>query len=739
MRYALVAHRGGDTIGFIDRERGVLEDALWVGDEPTALALSPDAATLYVSLPTMRQVAVVDVAARKVTGHIDVGFDPRALALSADGERLYVASYRAGNREKDLKGSYGPNDGEAIWTIDTRTRTVVDTVSTLSSVHRGLALSEDGSELYVAASDGDPIPSQGDLMAKPFIHEAIALSVDGSGVGHGAAMRRADLTRQDGSGGPAVSPSAVLPQGDTLWVSAEASGIVVALDRQTFAEKGRATVGAGARQLIALDDGAIAVHCTQSNELWFVDASVHATGSVPLVAEDGRSPAIAIGEDVFTRPGGNFGVNHGCANCHTEAENDGMVWRFGTNLWDNVRPLQLLSATTPVGWVGYVSNTQVFGYSGPSSIINRPATPEEAAGLDAFLGSLIGAPRATGRTRDDGSYTEAGERGKALFEGKAMCSTCHKAPLYTDREMVPVGKSGVPADVPTLLGVYRHATFFVKAGARRLEQAVDVATNFVGVPLSDAEKADIVEFLYQLTPKGGAPLGIWPDIDSAQGVEPNVQPWVEFADPVDGTRPGMDAASAATPFVKLQDADGADIAGHVAIDGWRVRFVPDAPLEAGKDYLFRVLPGLPFQSGGELGAERRSQFQVAKTPMGAWPEKAMMQVQLSFPPGSPPTPVPLMLTTSPSTSSGDPLTVVVTPTALGAQQRQPAWVRLDGDQLLMAPLALPVTPTAVGNVSNVVGTITSVEGGVVRHVEGTVRLSGPSMDISGVPFSIDAM
>src|SRR4051812_31487399 len=30
----LVAQRGADTLGFIDRARGVLEDALWVGDEP---------------------------------------------------------------------------------------------------------------------------------------------------------------------------------------------------------------------------------------------------------------------------------------------------------------------------------------------------------------------------------------------------------------------------------------------------------------------------------------------------------------------------------------------------------------------------------------------------------------------------------------------------------------------------------------------------------------------------------
>ena len=735
----LIAQRGADTIGFVDRERGVLEDALWVGDEPTGLLLSPDATKLYVSLPTMRQIAVVDVQARTVAARVDVGFDPRALALTPDGDRLFVASYRAGNREKDLKGTYRPGDGEALWVVDTRSLKVVDRVTSLSAVHRAIAVSDDGTELYVAATDGDPIPSQGDATAKPFIHEAIVLGIDAASVGSAGPLRRADLTRQPGSGGPAVSPAAVLPHGDTLWVSAESSGLVLALDRQTLAEKARTAVGAGARQLLPLADGSLAVHCTQSNELWFVDAGGQSTGAIGLVNEDGRPPPIALGEHVFTRPGGNFGTNHGCASCHTETANDGMVWRFGTGLWDNVRPLQLLSATTPVGWAAYVSNTQVFAYSGPTSIVSRPVAPEEAEGMDLFLASLIGAPRATGRTRLDGSYTEAALRGKALFESKAQCATCHTPPLYTSREVAPVGKSGVAADVPSLLGVYRHAAFFVKGGVRRLEQAVEVAADFVGVSLTAAEKQDIVEFLYQLTPKGGAPLGIWPDIDSAEGVETTVAPWVAFADPVDATLPGASAAATATPYVKLETEAGVEVAGHVEVDGWRVRFIPDAPLAEGAAYVFRVLAGLPFQSGGALEAERRSRFQVAARPVGTWPATALMQVQLSFQPGSPPTPVPLVLRATPSTLPSEPLSVVVAPTVFGNQQRQSAWVRLDGDRVLMAPLALPVSPTAAANASRLIGRVTNAEGGMIRKVEGTLRLSGPSIDVPDVPFTVEAM
>jgi len=76
---------------------------------------------------------------------------------------------------------------------------------------------------------------------------------------------------------------------------------------------------------------------------------------------------------------------------------------------------------------------------------------------------------------------------------------------------------------------------------------------------------------------------------------------------------------------------------------------------------------------------------------------------------------------------------------LATQQRQPAWVRLDGDRMFMAPFAMPISATGVANISNVAGRVVNADGGVVRRIEGTLRLSGPSVDTSGISFSIDAM
>ncbi len=733
-QYVLVAERGSDTVGFIDRTRMTLEDSLWVGDEPTGLAISPDGKTLYASLATMRKVAIANLDTHVLVGHIDVGFDPRAMVLSPDGKFLFVASYRSGNKIKDTRGTYGPNDDQDVWIVDTATNQVAKTITGISADLRAMALSADGAELYIVGTDGDPEPSQGDPNAKPFVHEVIVVGADPAKPDYGTVLRRADLTRQAGSGGPVVNPSGVLAVADTLWVSSESSDVVVALDRLTLAEKARTPVGAGARALVKVGDR-LAVHSYQSHEVAILDAAGAIVQQIALT-QDPRPVEVALGERVFTRPGQNFAANHSCSSCHVEAQNDGMVWRFGPAIWHNVRPLQLMDATTPLEWGAYVSSTDNFGYQGPSSIVSRPATEEEAAGLKSFLGSLLGAPRATGRTRVDGSYTEAGLRGQDLFNGIAGCYACHLAPLYTTREFFPVGKSGVPADVPTLFGVYRHGVYFVKGQSRSLETAVDVALGFVKVTLAPDERSDLLEFLYELTPKGGYPLGIWPDIDSAESVYPNVRPSVAFADPIDDSVPGKTAAQVAAEFVVLENLASQKIPGSVVVNGGQVEFVPDAPLEAGQFYRFRALPGLPFQSGGALWAERLSEFQVAQPPIAAWPANMKMTVTVPGP-GGVMTPLDYVLeTVDPGRPGG--ITLIVKPALFGSQQRQQVWARIDGETFRMQSFALPISPTGVADASIVTGIVKTVDQAnqTISLVEGTLRIGGPGINIPGVVFKI---
>lgn len=726
--YLLVAQRGADSVGFVDRERGVLEDALPVGDEPTALALAPDGKRLYVSLPTQREVAVVDVARREIAARIKVGFDPRALALSPGGERLFVASYRSGNLQDGPGQMRKPEDDQDVWIVNTGTLAIERTVLSVAADLRALALAPAGDELFVAATDGDTVVSQADPMAKPFVHLAAVLGASGDGLGK--ILRSADLTRQPSAAGkPFVNPAGVLASADTVWLSAESSSEVVALDRATLSERWRAAVCAGPRHLVALDDkGRVAVHCARGLKAAILTAEGKVQQTVELSA-DPRPAALALGEEVFYRPGGAYATNHSCTSCHVEAQNDGMVWNFGPRVYHNVRPLQLLDATTPIEWGAYVSSTANFGYQGPGSIVARPATQAEAEGLASFLGSLLGAPRQNGWTLPDGSYSEQGRRGKALFQ-RLPCAGCHTPGLYTSRRTIPMGKSGEPADVPTLLGVYRHGVYMVKGQSRSLEAALDLAIAYAKVDLSAGDRADLLRFLQELTPKGAAPLGRWPDIDSAEAAGADVQPLVRFSEPVDDTR-GEAAAAVAARYLVLEREGGEAIKGRVEVQGGTLRFVPAAPLSEGVRHALRVLPGLPFRDGAVLDDELRGDFTVAKAAMGALPQAMRLTVYIAMGPGMP-VPVPFDVDLIGRDNGAFALRYT-----LGPGQTQRLWAQLSGGDFYLQGFALPVGPRGVADAGVIKGAVKQVDDkGTITLIEGTLRIGAPGTNIPGVRFTL---
>jgi len=738
--YILVAQRGADSIGFVDRQRNVLVDALWVGDEPSGLALSPDARTLYVSLATERAIAVVDLPSRTLKPRIAVGFDPRALALSADGSTLYAASYRSANQEYGPGQSRPAADDQDIFVVDTRSGKMVRTIESVAADLRAIALSPEGDRLYVAATDGQTLPSQADPTAKPFTHMVAAVSVAVNAAGQPESLQLTDLTRQEGSQGPFVNPSGVTAQADQLWVSSESSNQVVILDRATMIEKKRIDVGSGPRQIVVMKD-AVAVHCFQSFELYVINFDGSIRQVIPL-AKDPRTPAIALGEKVFMRPGSNYATNHSCTSCHIEAQNDGMIWRFGPNVWHNVRPLQILAATTSLGWTGYASNADSFGFMGPTSILNRPPTNEEAGGLAAFLNSLLGAPRTTDRTQLDGSFSALGLQGKALFEGKGKCTSCHVPPLYTNRLIVPKGKSGEPAEVASLLGAYRHGVFFMKGGARSLEDAVDVATNYVGWTPTTDEKTALLSFLKELTPKGSHPLGIFPDLGNNDMIAATARPSVAFAEPVDDTRPGQSAVELAAQFLSLQNAAGEEVPTDLAIEGTRLELIPQAPLNAGERYTFRVKAGLPFRDGGVLEADRSSTFTVARPPVMQLPKQLVLKVMVPVPGPTMPPPlkeVPLNMEITGQDANG-----LIATLQIGGGRQQLLRLYQDAERIRLQPFALPMAGpggvSSLADASLVAGSLVSHAGnspGPTR-AQGTLTIGAPGFKVPQVAWTLEA-
>jgi hypothetical protein len=212
-----------------------------------------------------------------------------------------------------------------------------------------------------------------------------------------------------------------------------------------------------------------------------------------------------------------------------------------------------------------------------------------------------------------------------------------------------------------------------------------------------------------------------------------------FADPIDDSIPGKTATQAAADYVILETAAGDKVAGTVNVSGGRVEFVPDAPLIAGTFYRFRVLPGLPFLSGGALWAERTSEFQVAKPAIATWP--ANMKMTVSVPgPGGMIVPLDYLLESVNNPPAGG-LSLVVKPVLFGSQQRQQVWARIDASQFYMQSFALPISPTGVGDAAMVTGTVKTVDQATntISLIQGTLRIGGPGINIPGVPFVITPM
>lgn len=131
----------------------------------------------------------------------------------------------------------------------------------------------------------------------------------------------------------------------------------------------------------------------------------------------------------------------------------------------------------------------------PSSSISA----DKLLNMQAFLQSLQ-SPAASGF--DSAQATT----GKALFEGKAKCSTCHPAATefisagrYSDITVAPpTGDLAGGIKVPGLRGVNLTAPYFHDASAATLLDVVNRFNSRDALGLTETEKAQLVEYLKSL-------------------------------------------------------------------------------------------------------------------------------------------------------------------------------------------------------------------------------------------------
>lgn len=739
MSVAVVAQRGSDTLGVValadDAGPARLVDAIWIGDEPAHVVVSPDGKRAYASLQSEGAVAVVDLEQRTLVSRIEVVRDPKALAISEDGGKLWVASQRSGQPNRFPYEDDPIEEERDVAVIDTASGEVVDWWLDLGSTITALTLAPGGAELYVSRVVNDTEANLADTEGLSFVHEVAVLDPSS-----GALIRSADLGRQASSAGHVASLHAISVAGDRVWVVAEGSDLAIALDGATLAEQARVSVAGRPRSLVQIGDQ-VFVHGAQATTLTKLPAAAgsDATTQSLMTTSDPRPELVAAGQAYFTGAGRDYAVSWSCNSCHADGLSDTLVWNAGPFSGRKVsRPFFWLEGTWPLGWDGYLSSIDNYAFTVNTNVGIRPTTAEHRA-LSAYLASLMPPPAANGYTRRDGSLTELGELGKRVYEEEAGCASCHPLPLTSTRALLPAGVSEGPTDVPALIGSYRLGAWTKRGDATTLSEAIDlVSASFGGAELAVESRSALDRFMLELSARDFLVLTSDPR-PNASAVATDQPVTLTFSAPVWNDPTNLERA-----WLRGPDGEAVALTRELSADGRHLTLTPSAPLDPSAEYAFVVEPTLE-------AFDERSVWTADPAEPSAW--------ESAFTTGAAPAlrlAGDYLWTIDMPTADIEAgefdlentiptvVTIAMTETASGGQMLLDYGQDLvlervavaDGSTFVTPPLPIPVGPSFADS-SGAQGMLIDLDDdGIADEAEGTLTISGPGFQESGVHWKL---
>ncbi len=475
---------------------------------PRRLALSPDGATLAVSLGRENKIALVDVASRRVRRTLACPLAPEGLAFDADATRLFVArrlgrdvavlDIPSGRMVKTLPAGEEPFALEPTATRDAvivvsrraeRARpdaapyavvTVIDTARLevrhrvrLPSVHmaESLAVTPDGSRALIPAirvRNLLPIVQ----VARGWVLSGVMGIVDlERGVASVLPLNESDRGFAD------PTAIALSRDGTTAWVASGSADTVARIDvpallavevegRDGTSEnfgltprylQAHTAVGRYPCGLVRTERGVAVAERLQGRITLLPDA-----GAASRLFTGGGAqadPELLAGERAFHDASFCFQDAFSCRSCHPEAHTDGLTYDFeidgvGRHVVLN-RSLRGLAGTAPYKWTGINPSLQRQCGARFAMVLTRAAVMPPAT-LDAMAAWLESLPPPRALVDSEGAEADLVARGRAIFErsrrkdGRRLrpserCITCHPPPHYTNRQRTDVG-SYAPGD-----------------------------------------------------------------------------------------------------------------------------------------------------------------------------------------------------------------------------------------------------------------------------------------------------
>ncbi|MBQ8837530.1 MAG: hypothetical protein IJ002_08530 [Clostridia bacterium] len=515
-----------------DAASGVACGSVKVGHTPSALALSEDGATLYVANRfggTVQAVALTDgvIVDGTFAGRaVYVTREPMSMAIR--GTDLYVGGHLpTGDMTDDTVSS-------EIVLLDTADMSVSKTVTMVSGSTnlKDIALSPDGKYLYVSHALGR--------------WNVATTHVDRGWIYTNAVTEirtldntvRATMLVDDLDLG-AANPWGIDVSDDKIVLSISGTRDLIILDREGLREKiekvhagtlggngfletpediaqdltftsefkKRVSLGEDGPRGIELMNDKVYTANYYSGSISIYDIDTKKLSTITLETNKAEDD-VRGGERLWNDATICMGQWQSCASCHPDARADALNW---DNMNDGIgTPKQ---ARSMVGsWErgrvmasGIRADTATANRAGLKYICFNASFPEsEMLKIDAFTESLTAVESPY---LEDGKLSASALRGKALFNGKANCASCHSGELYGADMLVYDNYVQSETEtrgllVPPLIEAWRTAPYLHDGSAATIMDVL-TARNVTGThgdanDLTEEELTDLCNFVLSI-------------------------------------------------------------------------------------------------------------------------------------------------------------------------------------------------------------------------------------------------
>jgi mono/diheme cytochrome c family protein len=469
-----------DTNEIVRIGHGAVRARLAVAVEPIGLALTPDARTLLVTSGWSHTLTVVDVLPFTRRYTLDLAKEPRAVVVAdwsawiahATGSTLERVEISTGTVKKlELEG-WRESFGHHGWVGQSAAPAV-----------QGFAL---------AVTDGDhPTLFVPRVLAQTFrfsFEDDDGMQGDSYGGGDAFPPESLDVARVDGKHAVpeleslvlragfddthCILPRAALAKGERLFVACLGTDSVVELDggfpAPHHAEIRRTKVPPGPLGL-AVDDkhDSLVVWSAFARELSVIPLSRTDDDSTALpivsLAKAARDPMLVRGKLLFhsTTDDRISTDGRGCASCHIDGREDGLVWQTSEGPRQTPMLAGRLDKTAPYGWRGQeLTVEEHLKAKSFKRLGGKGLPPDDVAALLAYVRSI---PVPEEKKIDPALVL----RGEAIFNSeKTQCAECHGrdgvTPDGLDHNVRSWSAGDVRAlfDTPSLRAVAHTAPYF---------------------------------------------------------------------------------------------------------------------------------------------------------------------------------------------------------------------------------------------------------------------------------------